>query len=299
MTRRKNIFCYMMIAPTLILSIVLGIYPMIESMRMAFLDYNLMTKATQGTPFIGLGNYQAIFRDPTFVQAFYNTFLFVIIVVPAVVALGLLVAQALHTDFPGRGIIRSLALIPWFIPTVVASSIWLVMFQPERSPINQILMSIGLIQNNLRFLTDATPILGPISLPMLSLSIVRVWGGLSFTVLMILAGLQSISAEIYEAADIDGANLATKFFYLTLPMLRPVLAILITLLVIGGVGHFEISYIMTGGGPQNMTNILAVMAYKEAFSFYRFGTAAAISSVILVFTGAIAVFYIREKVKTS
>jgi len=297
MTKRRNMFCYMMVAPALFLSLVLGVYPMIESLRMAFLDYNLTTKVTKGTPFIGLANYQTIFKDPTFLQALTNTILFLIIVVGLVIVLGLLVAQALHIDFKGRGIVRSLALIPWFIPPVVASSIWMVMLQPDRSPVNQILRGLGLISVNLKFLTDAAPVLGPITLPMLAISAVRVWTGLSFTTVMILAGLQSIPVDMYEAADIDGANVATKFWYLTLPMLRPVLAVLVTLLSIGSVGHFEINYVMTGGGPQNVTNILAVKTYTEAFSFFRFGTAAAISSIILVFTSLIAFFYIRDQIK--
>jgi len=298
MTRRKNIFSYLMVAPALIFSVVLGVYPMIESLRMAFLDYNLTTKGTKGTPFIGLANFEAIFKDPTFTQALTNTVLFLVIVVALVVALGLLVAMALHVDFRGRGLVRSLALIPWFIPPVVASSIWMVMFQPERSPINQILRGLGLIDVNLKFLTEATTVLGPITVPMLAVSAVRVWTGLSFTTVMILAGLQSIPEEMYEAAEIDGANVWTKFWYLTLPMLRPVLAVLVTLLSIGSVGHFEINYIMTGGGPLNATNILAVKTYTEAFAFFRFGTAAAMSSIILLFTSVIAFFYIRGQVRS-
>ena len=298
MTRRRNIFSYLMVAPALILSLVLGVYPMIESLRMAFLDYNLTSRGTKGTPFIGLANYRAIFNDPTFSQALLNTVLFLVIVVSLVIALGLLVAMALHVDFKGRGLVRSLALIPWFIPPVVASSIWMVMFQPERSPINQILRELGLITVNLKFLTDATSVFGPITVPMLAVSAVRVWTGLSFTTVMILAGLQSIPLEMYEAADIDGANVWTKFWFLTLPMLRPVLAVLVTLLSIGSVGHFEINYIMTGGGPLNATNILAVKTYTEAFAFFRFGTAAAMSSIILVFTSIIAFFYIRDQVRS-
>jgi ABC-type sugar transport system permease subunit len=286
----------MMVAPALFLSLVLGIYPMIASLRMAFLDYNLTSMGTRGTPFIGLENYRKIFSDPTFAQVLTNTVLFLVIVVSLVVVLGLLVAMALHVDFRGRGFVRSLALIPWFIPPVVASSIWMVLFQPERSPINQMLRALGITDYNLKFLTEATQVLGPITVPMLAVSAVRVWTGLSFATIMILAGLQSIPGEMYEAAEIDGANVWTKFWFLTLPMLRPVLAVLITLLSIGSVGHFEINYIMTAGGPLNATNILAVKTYAEAFAFFRFGTAAAMSSIILVFTSIIAFFYIREQV---
>ena len=115
----------------------------------------------------------------------------------------------------------------------------------------------------------------------------------------ILAGLQSISSELYEAAEIDGANRFQKFFLITLPMLKPVLRVLITLLAIGGIGHFEVNYILTGGGPQDMTNVLPVMAYTEAFVFYRFDLASTISCIILVLTGIIGVFYVRRYFKGS
>jgi ABC-type sugar transport system permease subunit len=96
---------------------------------------------------------------------------------------------------------------------------------------------------------------------------------------------------------VDGASLIQKFWYVTLPMLRPVLAILITLLVIGGLGSFEINYIMTGGGPQNLTNIMAVYSYQQAFSFYRFDLASAASGVIFIMTGVVSIFYLRSQLK--
>ena len=214
--------------------------------------------------------------------------------VPAVVAVGLVVASVLNKEFRGRGALRSLVLVPWVTPPVVALSIWMWVFQPERSPINQILRALGIINLNIRFLTDATNRWGPISLPLLSVGLVRLWGGLPFVSVMLLAGLQSIPVEIYEAAEIDGANGAQKFLFVTLPQLRPVLAVLVTLLFIGGIGVFDVHYVMTRGGPQNLTNVLSVMAYIQAFSFYRFDLASTISSIILIITGAISIFYVTR-----
>jgi ABC-type sugar transport system permease subunit len=114
---------------------------------------------------------------------------------------------------------------------------------------------------------------------------------------MLLAGLQSIPLEMYEAAEIDGANGAQKFLFITLPQLRSVLAVLVTLLFIGGIGIFDVHYVMTRGGPRNLTNVLSVMAYIQAFSMFRFDLAATISSIILVITGAISVFYVRRMTK--
>lgn len=295
MVRRRNIFCYLMVAPALFLVLALGVYPMIDSLRLSVVQYDLMRIPTEGTPFVGLANFQEIFEDARFRQALVNTWMFVILAVGGVVILGLLVAQVLNLEFRGRGTLRSLVLVPWVIPPVVASAIWMWMYQPDRSPINQVLSALGLIETNIRFLTDASNTFGPISIPMLAVTSVRIWGGIPFVTVMILAGLQSIPKDIYESAEIDGANTVQKFWHVTIPLLRPVLSILITLLVIGGLGHFEINYIMTGGGPANLTNILAVMAYQQAFTLFRFDLAAAMSTVILMMTGVIALIYIRDR----
>jgi multiple sugar transport system permease protein len=286
-----------MVAPALIIVAMLGIYPVLSSLRMSFVQYDLLRVNTEGTPFVGLKNFQTIFADPRFVQTLTNTLVFVVIIVGTVIFIGVMIAQVLNMNFPGRGTFRSIVLVPWVTPPVVAAAIWLWMFQTERSPINQLLRAVGLIDSNIRFLTDASLTWGPVSIPMLSVSAVRVWIGLPFVTVMILAALQSIPMEIYEAAEIDGATTPDKFRFITLPLLRPVLTILATLLVISGIGHFEVNYVMTAGGPRDLTNVLAVLAYQQAFLFYRFDIAAAMSSVILLMTGTIAIGYIWVRLR--
>jgi multiple sugar transport system permease protein len=297
MTRQRYLFCYLMVAPALVLVVALGLYPMLASIRMSFLQYDLMLIPTQGTPFVGLRNYQTLLANPNFVQALVNTLAFVLVAVGGVVTLGLLVAQILSREFRGRGTIRTLVLISWFIPPVVAAGIWIWMFQPERSPINEILRGLGLMHSDIRFLTNSDWTLGPLSIPFFAISVVRIWSGLPFVITFSMAGLQSIPGEVYEAAEMDGAGSVQRFFYVTLPMLRPVLTVLITLLAIGGIGHFELNYIMTGGGPKGLTNILAVMAYQFAYSQYRFDLAAATSNIILVLTGIIGFLYVRQQIR--
>jgi multiple sugar transport system permease protein len=297
MARKRNLFCYLMVAPALILVTALGLYPMLASIRMSFLQYDLMLIPTEGTPFVGLQNYAAVFAMPDFLQALINTIAFVIVAVGTVVILGLLVAQVLNRDFKGRGTVRTMVLISWFIPPMVAAGIWNWMFQPDRSPINMLLSFFGLITSNIHFLTDTSWVLGPLSIPFFAIALVRVWNGLPFTITFVLAGLQSISVEIYEAAEMDGANGFQRFWNITLPMLQPVLAILVTLLTIGGIGAFDVNYIMTGGGPRGLTNILAVMSYNQAFSQYRFDLAATIANIILLMTGVIGFFYVRQQIK--
>jgi ABC-type sugar transport system permease subunit len=188
--------------------------------------------------------------------------------------------------------------VPWFVPPAVASAIWMWLLNTDRSPINFLLQDVGLTHGNIRFLSDPTT-WGPFSIPMLAVTAVRIWNGLPFAVIFLLAALQSIPGSLYEAAEVDGASILQKFRHVTLPMLRPVLAILLTLLIIGGLGSFEINYIMTGGGPQNLTNIMAVYSYQQAFSFYRFDLASAASGVILILTGFVSVFYLRSQFKKA
>ena len=292
----KNLFCYLMVAPALIVSLLLGIYPVIDTFRISLLQYDLLRIGQEGTSFVGFQNYLEVFQNSQFLQALINTVLFTAIAVTAVTTLGLLVAQLLNAEFRGRGLVRMVAMIPWFVPPVVASMIWLWMFQTDRSPINQVLRELGLISTNIQFLTD-TSSFAYISLPMLSVSAVRVWGGLPFVTLFLLAGLQSLPKDIYEAAKIDGAGQFQRFFLITLPLLRPVLGILLVLLILGGLGHFDVNYIMTKGGPQGLTNLLSILSYQQAFVFFRFDLAAAVSTLIVLLTAPLAIYYIVNQVR--
>ncbi|MBD3309529.1 ABC transporter permease subunit [candidate division KSB3 bacterium] len=299
MDLRRNIFCYLMIAPALLFVSVLSIYPMLATLRLSFLQYDLLRIGAEGTPFVGLRNFKEIFQDRRFLQALRNTVMFCVIIVGSLMFLGLLVAQLLNLDFRGRGVLRSLVLLPWVMPPVISAAIWMWFYQTERSPINQVLRKFGLIQRNIGFLTDATNQWGPVSVPMLAVSSVRVWNGLAFFAVMLLAGLQSIPVELYESAQIDGAGSISRFRFVTFPMLRPVIVILVTLSTIATLGHFAVNYIMTSGGPANLTNILGVMAYQQAFFFFRYDLGAAINSLILLMTGTIAAFYIRATLGES
>lgn len=296
--KHRSFFCWAMAAPAVLLTLVLGIYPMLDTVRLSFMSYNLLQVRQTGSEFVGLENFRGLLGNPDFVQTIYNTILFVVIVVAVVVTLGLALAHLLNRDFRGRGTFRAITVVGWFMPPVVASAIWVWVYQPQRSPINDLLSRAGVIEAPIRFLTDTASWLG-VSIPMLSVSAVRVWNGLPFVMVFLLAGLQSIPTDVYEAAAIDGAGPFTRLRYITLPMLRPVLAVMIALLLMLGIGHFDFNYIMTGGGPQNLTNILAVTAYQQAFTFLRFDVAAAASTIILLLSSIVAVFYIIERMKTE
>ena len=146
MGRSRLIFCYVMVAPAVLLVLTLTVYPMLESLRMSFLQYDLMRINVDGTPFVGLENFKTVFTDRRFTISLINTFLFAVIVVSIGLFLGLMIAQLLNMAFRGRGILRSMILIPWVTPPVVAATVWVWMYQPERSPFNQVLRALGLIQ---------------------------------------------------------------------------------------------------------------------------------------------------------
>lgn len=296
--RRKNIFCYLMVTPSLLLVIALGVFPMLQSLQMAFQEYNLLTVRRVGTPFVGLDNFRTLLSEPLFIQILVQTIMFVLIVVSFVIILGLVVSQLLNQEFFGRVVLRTLFLLPWFIPPVIAAGIWKWLLNTNLSPINSVLRDVGLIETNIGFLTN-TDTIGPFSLPMLVVSLVRTWNGLPFVTVMLLAGLQSIPAELYEAAKIDGASAFRRFTDITFPLLRPIIIVVATLLSISGIGYFEVNYVMTGGGPRDLTNILGVYAYDQAFTFYRFDYAATASSIILIITSVIAFFYIRYLLKAD
>lgn len=298
MTRQKYLFCYLMVAPALLITAVLGIYPMLQSLWMSFVEYDLLRMREFGTPFVGFDNYIAVLSDPRFTQSILNTVIFTVIAVAVTLIFALLLSQVLSANYRGRTAMRMLVMVPWFVPPAVASAIWMWLLNTERSPINFLLQDLGITTGNIRFLSDATTF-GPISIPMLSIIAVRVWNGLPFAIIFLVAALQSIPRSLYEAAEVDGATMWQKFWYVTLPSLRPVLMILTTLLIIGGLGSFEINYIMTGGGPQNLTNIMAVYSYQQAFSFYRFDLASASSGVILILTGLMCTFYIRSQFRRA
>ncbi len=283
-----------MVAPALLFTLALGVYPMLASLWISFLEYDLLRVRTHGTPWVGLENYVTIFNDPRFLQTVVNTGIFTALAVSLVVVFGLLLSQVLNGEYKGRTALRLLVCVPWFVPPVVASAIWMWLLNTDRSPINFLLQDWGLIDTKIRFLTDREN-WGPFSIPMFSVTAVRVWNGLPFVVIFLLAGLQSIPKSLYEAADVDGASLIQKFRHITLPLLMPVLGVLLMLLIMTGLGHFEINYIMTGGGPQNLTNILAIYSYQQAFEVWKFDTAAAASGTILIMTGMVCLFYIRRQ----
>ena len=269
---------------------------MVQGIYMAFLKLNQNTLSQYlGAPFVGLKNFQDILFNPNSLirisglgGAFRNTVIYAIVVTFSTIAFGLIVAMMMNRRFKGRALIRTLFLLPWIVPQFVTGLLWGFMWQADKGIINYILCDLLHI-----FKIKPFWLIGPNTL--WAIIIPTVWRAWPFAMLMLLAGLQSISEEYYDAAKIDGASSVQRFRYITLPLLKPVWAVLILFGMIFNVYSFNIVYMMFGlgaGYPGEWGDLLMTNIFRVSFSAWRYGAGAA-ASVLLMFAmiGAVLVWH--------
>lgn len=255
------------------------------------MSFNSVNIIKQGEMhFVGLQNYAQMISDPVFHIALRNTAIWTLGVVSLQYLLGLVVALLLNEPIPLRGLFRGLVLVPWVVPSVVAALDWRWIYAPDYGILNYVLSSIGVISDPLQWLSDR-------HLAMLAVIIVGVWKSTPFMAVVLLAGLQSIPKELYDAAEVDGASMLQRFWYITFPNLRYLSMIVTMLAIIWTFNDFDIVYVMTKGGPSNATHLLSTYAYLSAFTYSDLGYAAAISVVMLVILLVFAIFYSRMLTK--
>ncbi|PKL05746.1 MAG: sugar ABC transporter permease, partial [Spirochaetae bacterium HGW-Spirochaetae-9] len=223
MQRKTNIWPYLLIAPALIVVLTVVFIPVLDAIGMSFRSYDLTRPSRNG--FVGLKNYVAIFADPLFWQALWKTIVWVSVGVGFQFVFGFILALLLNRRFPGRGLVRSLSLIPWVTPGVLIGLMWRWIFDGNYGVLNDILLKLGMIQDKVPFLAQEAT-----AFPAVILTII--WQGIPFFALMLLAGLQGIPDELYDSADVDGANGIQKFFLVTIPSLRSVIFVTTLLRII-------------------------------------------------------------------
>jgi multiple sugar transport system permease protein len=264
---RGNVFSWLMVAPPIAFLAALVGYPFFYGIWLSLLDRPV---ASEGT-FIGLSNYVAAWHNPVFWQVVVNTFVYTIIATVLKMVGGLGLALVMNQDFRFRNLTRALLLLPFIVPTVLSTIAWQWILDPAFSVINWTLVATGLI-------TPPGPSwLGNPHLAMASLIVVNVWRGLPFYAITLLAGLQTISPELYEAATIDGAGPWGRFRYVTLPLIKPVIFIVTMFSVIFTFADFQLIYVLTHGGPANATQVLATYAFDVAMGGGQLGQGAAIA----------------------
>jgi len=267
---RESVFSWLMMAlPLAFLAALVG-YPFFYGIVLSMQDRPV---AHTGT-FVGLKNFVANVHDPIFWRAAINTFVYTIVATLLKMVGGLGLALAMNQHFRMKNLVRALLLLPFIVPTVLSTVAWLWMLDPAFSVVNRMLVAVGWPKPGPSWLGDPT-------LAMVSIIIINTWRGLPFYGITLLAGLQTVPAELYEAASIDGAGGWERFRYITLPMLRPIILIVTLFSVIFTFADFQLVYVLTHGGPANATQLFATYAFDIAMGAGQLGRGAAVALAML------------------
>src|SRR5579864_3646376 len=275
-----------LLVPTVLLLALFIAYPFAKGVELS------VTDAKVGVPgsFVGMHEFAALANDSIFRTAVYNTFVYTAVTTVFKLALGLWLALLLNRHFKGKAVTRAFVLLPFIIPTVLSTFAWKWMFDPTFSVINWTLYQFGLIHGRINWLGDP-------GLAMVSIIIVNVWRGVPFYAISLLAGLQTISPELHEAAAIDGARPWQRFWHVTWPLLLPVTMVVVLFSVIQTFADFQLVYVLTGGGPANATQLFATYAYQIGVGTGLLSEGAAISLAMfpfLLFVVVVQLLYIRR-----
>ena len=283
MSRRKKMEPWYYVGPIFLLLVIMFGYPLIKSVVMAFQNYKL---GNANVYFNDFANFHKMFGDKDFLLLLKNSVVYVVVSVFGQFIGGLILALCLRDKFKGRGIYQSIVFLPWAFSAFVVGLVFRWSFNGEYGVVNDVLMKLGIIKKGIAWLGT----------PGLSLVVViraMIWIGIPFFGIMILAALQSIPDEIYEAADMDGCGMFRKFFSLTLPYIKPTVIMTILLRTIWIFNSFDLVVIVTQGGPANYSQTLPSYMYTKAFSGYDFGLAGAFGVLLMVILGVYAVLFLK------
>lgn len=286
----ERAFPYLMVTPTIIVVCTLIIYPILTGISLSFYNYVLVSSEK---PFIGLKNYSEILSDLRFHRILFNTVIFALLSVAISTLIGLGSALFLNKSGKLTGTFRSIGYLPWITPSVVFVYVWVWAFSKHFSPFNALLVNIHLLDSPIAFLGNLDIKFLGLSLPFWSVLFVRVWASFPFKTTTLLAALQNIPQERYDAAYVDGANRFQQFWYIVLPGIMPVMFIVVSMSTIWNLNHFDINYLMTSGGPQDTTNVLPIFIYNRAFIHYRMGLASAAGIIVLLVASVVGVIYLK------
>lgn len=255
------------VLPMVIIMVVLIFWPFINAILLSFTTRNIVTRTDQ---FVGLRNYQLLWKDSEFRSAVSNTMVFTAISVACKSVIGMTIALLLNSRLPFRNVLSGLMLLPWIVPEVVTAMAWRSIFDPIFGGLNPILQGLGVIDRPRGWLSER-------GLAMPSVIAVNIWKGIPFYTLLLLAGLKAIDREQYEAAEVDGADALKRFRHITLPGLKYVILVTVLLSTISTFNTFGLVYLMTGGGPGGATRLYSILAYEKAIIGLRFGPGAAVA----------------------
>ncbi|WP_331491102.1 carbohydrate ABC transporter permease [Schaedlerella arabinosiphila] len=284
---KKVITPYLYLLPTIVLMCILLIIPIVMVISYSFYDNVIINK---NPVFVGLKNYATVLTDPTFLVAIKNTLLFVLISIVAHFLIGMLFAMLLNTRYLGitaKGIFRVIYALPWMFTASVIAIVWRMMLNPN-GVLNFLMMNAGIISEKVEWLASRDVALSAVT-------VINIWSGYPFYMISILAGLQGISMDLYEASALDGANAVQTFFRITIPQLKPILVSLLMLDFVWTLQQFALIWMTTGGGPVNATETISTYIYKQGFSKYQYSMASAGAVILLIVCTIIGIFYVRQQ----
>ena len=284
MTRKDQSFYLGLLVPVILVLLLFIAAPIGQSFFLSF--HRIIIGLPQlKTPFVGLDNYQELLNDPVARHSFWITVIFVGTTTFFELLIGLFLALLIHHRFPGRGALRACVLIPWAIPTVVSAQMWRFLFSDAYGMINYAI-----------FGAETTKYIPWLALPPTALSsiiVADIWKTSSFAALLILAGLQVIPEDLYQAAKVDGAVAWRRFWHITWPLIRPALLMALLFRTIDAFRVFDLAFVMTQGGPADATNVLQLYGYKKIFVEGWMGYGSAISVCIFIIVLILAIMYVR------
>lgn len=282
--KRRRIEGWLLLAPVLSVMTVVTLYPLLRTLWLSFTDAMLPVGRVEPA-WIGVENYDYVLTDPDFLDALIRTLHFTLGSVGAELVLGVLVGLLLNQKFRGRALVRSIVILPWALPTIVNAMLWRLIYNPEYGSLNALLTGLGLM-------SDYRTWLGDVDTAMTMVIIADVWKNYAIVALVVLAALQTIPSELYEAMRIDGAGAWTRFWSLTVPGILGPLTVAMVLRLIDAFRVFDIIFVMTRGGPADATKTLSFFVYQESFAFLRAGSGASYAVIVAIMSAILIAAYI-------
>jgi len=289
LTTRRRRDAWVFLSPMLVVLALIAAWPLLRTIWLSFTDANLLQ--LDKSKWIGAQNFLShehghwfgVLADPQWWKSVKNTLAFTVVTVSIETVLGLVIALVLHREFRGRGLVRAAVLIPWAIPTIVSARMWGWMLNDQFGIVNHLLMSLGVIDHPLAWTADP-------SLLMTSVVIVDVWKTTPFMALLILAALQMLPKECYEAALIDGVNPLKVFWRVTLPLIRPALMVAVIFRALDALRVFDVIYVLTGSSDRSMT--MSIYARQQLVEFQEVGYGSAASTLLFFIIAVLTVLYV-------
>lgn len=285
---KDKLFSLFLAFPAVAMTVIFILVPVVDSVIKSFTKYQIknIISGKPGT-WNNFANYTKLFQNAKLPQAIMNTFIFVIVVVICAFALGMMLALILNAGVKGAKIIQGVMMTPWVIPTVISALIWMWLFQPQYGLVKYL---VSVISGGV--LSDLAVLNNP-STALMGISIASLWKQVPLMTLLLLAGLSNVPEELLEAATVDGANRVQKFFNITIPSMKSVITIAVSMSIIENFKQFPLFWTMTGGGPDGATTTLAILSYREAFVSQDLGSGAAVTTVWMLLM--IVVVFIYDK----